>query len=64
MRIYVKTVRYKYSPKRSAKCEVGSIAMPVYNQMSEAEKSNLAHGNQRKKPKKKSKFTPKGNGQV
>ena len=38
--------------------------MPVYNQMAEAEESNLAHGKQKKKAKKKSRFTPEGNGQA
>lgn len=38
--------------------------MPACNQMSEAEENNLAHGKQKRKPKKESKFTPEGNGQA
>lgn len=34
-----KPVRYTYTSKRSVQCEVGNIAMTVYNQMSE-EKRN------------------------
>lgn len=59
MHIYVKTVRYKYSSKRSAKCEVGSIAMPVYNQTSQAEKATLPMETKERSPRRKASLLPK-----
>lgn len=56
-----KPLRYKYSSKRNEKCEAGNIA---YNQVSEAEESNIVYRKQKKKPQNKSKFIPEGNRQA